>query len=117
MPRRTNNDSEQGVAAILQRIEEHLAAVLRAQASATATWLTIHDVARELQVSRDTVERLIGAGELRAAKLSTSASKRCRFRYRIHRSWLNEFLTSQVDAINKDKTSARRHSNGTDFIG
>lgn len=107
-------------AATLRRIEEHLAAIRQQQEGSSRTWLTVEDVAHELQVSRDTVERLIAFGKLKAAPITTSEGSGIRKMYRIKAEWLDGFLLSLVPRNATDYAIRPRResrSGGTDFIG
>ena len=107
-------------APILRRIEEHLAAIRQQQESRSRTWLTVQDVADELQVSRDTINRIIGNGTLKAAPITTANGGGTRRMYRIKAEWLEEFLLSLVDDRATDRTIRPRRApriEGADFIG
>lgn len=99
---------DEEIAATLQRIEEHLAAIRESQNASFRQWLTMEDVAEELQVSKDTVERLVCAGHLKATILTTSRGKGWRRRYRIHRDWVAEFLLASVKQALPAKKSVRQ---------
>lgn len=112
--------SEEDTAPILRRIEEHLSAIRQQQEGRSRTWLTVQDVAEELQVSRDTIDRLIGNGKLKAAPMTTAEGDGIRRMYRIKSDWLEEFLLSLVDdrAINHAPRPRRATwIEGADFIG
>lgn len=107
-------------AATLRRIEEHLAAIRQQQERRSRTWLTVQDVAQELQVSRDTIERLIAFGKLKAAPITTSESDGRRKMHRIKTAWVEEFLDGLVfDRPSGRTTRSRRvpREEGVDFIG
>lgn len=53
---------------MLRQIEAHPAALRNGAHGAESQWLTIAQAAKELQVARDTVERLIAAGKLLATE-------------------------------------------------
>ena len=53
-------------------------------------WLTIRDAAGLLRVGRRTLDRQIRAGRLKAARVNGRD-------LRIHRSWLEEWASKQVD--------------------
>ena len=111
--------TETGVAEILERIAAHLAALREAQERNTREWLTVEEAANELQVSRDTIERLIGCGKLKAAEIATDESKGFRRRYRIKREWLDAYLSLNI-AQSKLATSQiprQRLDKSVDFIG
>ena len=65
-----NRDSplDRDLAKTLHRIEEHLRAIRGGAGTTSRDWQTIQDVAEQLQVSRNTVERLIASGKLKAAE-------------------------------------------------
>jgi excisionase family DNA binding protein len=104
---------------VLQQIEEHLAALRNGAHAAASQWLTIDEVAEELQLSQDTLERLIAPGQLKAAELTTHAGRGFRRRYRIHRDWLDAYLLGTVRSKAQKRRSRRRVTNdrpGIDFI-
>ena len=107
-------------AATLRRIEEHLAAIRQQQEGRSRTWLTVQDVAQELQVSRDTIDRLIAFGKLKAAPITTSESNGRRKMHRIKTAWVEEFLDSLVFDRSSGRTTRSRRTTrieGADFIG
>jgi excisionase family DNA binding protein len=80
----------------LSEIAQHLA-ILRSQVhNPPREWLTIGETARELQLSIDTIQRLIHSGKLKAARLETEKVQGRRCRYRIHREWIIELMNSLV---------------------
>lgn len=81
---------------VLQQIEAHLAALRAGTTSARPDWLTIDDVAAELKLSRDSVERLIACGRLKAAEVTGAAGRGRRRRFRVHRDWVGDFLKASV---------------------
>lgn len=81
---------------VLQQIEGHLAALRAGTASARPDWLTVDEVAGELKLSRDSVERLIACGRLQAAEVTGVSGRGRRRRVRIHRDWVDAFLKSSV---------------------
>lgn len=110
----------QDVAETLHRIEEHLAAIRNGSGAAPRDWLTIQDVADELQVSRDTIKRLIAAGRLKAAEIRTPNGHGHRHRYRIHREWVEDFLlesTRPQHRTEQTQSRRRRAKPQRDFIG
>ena len=77
-------------------------------------------MAEELQVSRDTIDRLIGNGKLKAAPMTTAEGDGIRRMYRIKSDWLEEFLFSLLDDRATDHTTRPRRATrieGADFIG
>ena len=105
---------------VLLRIEAHLAAMRPGGPSPVAQWLTVDQVARELSLSRDTIERWVASGRLQAAELTTSAGCGRRRRYRIRREWLENFLAESVhlhsDGDRKHERRRRLRAR-VDFIG
>lgn len=105
---------------VLEQIEQHLSAIRNGDGKSEREWLTIQDAADELQVSRDTIERLIGSGKLRASEITTNKGIGQRHRYRIRRDWLDQYLLDHVAPRKLDtkRTSPRKKGNGEiDFIG
>lgn len=105
---------------VLLRIEAHLAAMRPGGAMQPMQWLTPDQVATELGLSRDTIERWVASGRLPAAELTTSAGSGTRRRYRIRRDWLDDFLQNSVrshfEADHKRRRS-RPLDTRVDFIG
>jgi excisionase family DNA binding protein len=117
-PDDTPND--QDVAQILHRIEEHLSMMREAQQTARREWLTVREVAQELQVSRDTIERLVASGRLRATQIRTPAASGRRCRHRIRREWIEEFLLDNTKVPDQHRHQRQRrdwHRPAHDFIG
>lgn len=117
---RSDNPLDQDMAETLHRIEAHLAGIRDGAPTLLRQWLTVQEVANELRVSRDTVERLIGSGRLKAAELRTPSSRGQRHRYRIRREWVEEFLLRNVkqgEAAEHRSTRRRRDTPERDFIG
>ena len=107
---------------LLRRIEERLASIRDGGSAGGRQWLAVHDVAEELQISRDTVFRLITSGQLKAAELTTQSGHGFRRRYRVHREWLDAYMLGTVrDRSRSDRSRrGRRASKGgprIDFIG
>ncbi len=112
--------AEQEVINTLQKIESHLCAIREASTHSAREWLTVQDAANELQVSQDTIERLIGLGRIQAAEISTEAGRGIRRRFRIRREWLVAYLVSTVrphQPANQPRISKRRSVAQVDFIG
>lgn len=103
-----DNLASKEVLQVLRQIEEHLAALRNGAHGATSEWLTIGEVAEELRLSRDTIERLIAAGRLRAAEVTTEAGRGARHRYRIRRDWIDAFLADSVRPTQKPVRPNRR---------
>ncbi len=104
---------------VLQQIEAHLAALRMGTTSARADWLTVDEVARELKLSRDSVERLIACGRLQAAEVTGIGGRGRRRRFRMHRDWVDAFLNASVKlrAAPPQTRRSRSVSNATiDFI-
>jgi len=112
--------AEQEVINTLQKIEAHLSAIRDVNAHTAREWLTVQDAANELQVSQDTIERLIGLGRIQVAEISTEAGRGIRRRFRIRREWLVAYLVSTVrprQPANQPRISKRRSVSQVDFIG
>lgn len=112
--------AESEVIHALQKIEEHLSAIRDASAQPAREWLTVQDAANELQVSQDTIERLIGVGRLQAAEIATQAARGIRRRFRIRREWLEAYLLSTVRQSQQPEpriVRRRRRTPLVDFIG
>ena len=104
----------------LQRIEEHLAAIREGLQQTTREWLTIAEAAERLRVSKDTVERLVAAGKLKAAEIATPKGRGMRQRLRIRREWVDNFLLSHVRLTSPPIEQRRRRpkrDTDVDFIG
>ena len=115
-----NNSQTDELLPVLQQIEAHLSAIRDAALRPERQWLTIGEVAEQLHLSRDTVERLIAAGKLKAAELSTRAGRGVRHRYRVHRNWVDAFLADSVRPPQKSTRERRRPPqlrSTVDFIG
>ena len=80
---------------ILERIEDLLTSIKQTE-YLSYEWLTVQQVADQLQVSRDTVERLIASGKLKASEINASAMRGERYRYRIRHDWVDDFLLGNV---------------------
>ncbi len=104
---------------VLQQLEEHLSALRNESTRTSRDWLTVQDAADELQVSRDTIERLIGSGKIRFSEISTEEGTGLRHVYRIRRDWLHAYLVS--NASTETCPTHKRHesvqTSGIDFIG
>lgn len=81
---------------MLERIEEHLGALRNAAPQSAREWLTVLDVVNKLEVSPDTIERLIASGKVRASKVTTHECRGLRHRYRIRQEWLDAFLLANA---------------------
>ena len=106
---------------VLTQIEEHLAALRAEHARSPEDWLTVEEVAKALKLSRDTVERLIGSGQLKAAAIDTPRGRGRRSRHRIRRDWMDEFMQQRTAAKTSPVPPATRHKRrfktDHDFIG
>lgn len=91
-----NQPSQADMLQVLQQIEAHLAALRHGAAPPRQNWLTVEEVAQELRLSRDSIERLIAVGRLQAAEVTGVAGRGRRRRYRICREWIDDFLTNSV---------------------
>ena len=109
------------VVRLLEQIEEHLAAMRTERMRPPEVWLTVEEVAQELKLSRDTVERLIGSADLRAASIETPRGQGQKSRYRVRREWLDEFMQSKTQPETRRSIGAsprkRRIRADPDFIG
>jgi len=82
-------------------------------------WLTIQEVALRLHVSRDTVERWINAGSVRAADMSSRLRKKSsRPLWRISAESLEAFLEVRVNRppIPLPRNHRARHPGVIEFI-
>ncbi|NLX15226.1 MAG: helix-turn-helix domain-containing protein [Phycisphaerales bacterium] len=106
---------------VLEQIEEHLAALRAGRTSPQQEWLTVTEVADELKVSRDTIERLIGSGQMKAASIETPKGRGKRSRYRVRRDWMEDFMLSKANsAPTTPRQNHRRRprlKSPYDFIG
>ena len=110
--------SDMKIARTLRHIEEHLAKLREQQQTASRVWLTVGDVASELQVSRDTIERLIASGMLRVTTIRTPNAHGLRCRYRIRREWVEAFLLKNMrPELGEEPKRSRRQKPDRDFIG
>ena len=112
---------ERNTVVILERIEEHLAVLRERSLNISRNWLTVQEAADQLQVSRDTIERLISSGKLKAAAITTSTGNGQRKMYRLKVEWLEEFLTSSLmiskpQAARRKRRRSRRQDKGVDFL-
>ncbi len=64
----------------------------------TEPFFSVHDVAVRLNVSDDTVIRLIQAGDLRALCVNPSNRPGCKRHYRIALSWFMEYVNQGATA-------------------
>jgi excisionase family DNA binding protein len=72
-------------------------------------WLTIQEVALRLHVSRDTVERWINAGDLRAVNVGSRQSKKsCRSSWRVSSQSMEAFLEVRANRPFKPPPRIRR---------
>ena len=106
---------------VLIQIEEHLAALRAERARSLEDWLTVEEVAKALKLSRDTIERLIGTGQLRAAAIETPKGRGKRRRHRVRRDWMEEFMqkriTPRTSPIQTTTRHRKRFKPDHDFIG
>jgi excisionase family DNA binding protein len=87
--------------------------------SQDSRWLTIQEVALSLHVSRDTVERWINRGEIRAVDVSARRKKSpCRSSWRISAESLETFLEGRANhpPMPTSKTHRIRSSGVIEFI-
>ncbi|TWT45869.1 Helix-turn-helix domain protein [Phycisphaerae bacterium RAS1] len=104
---------------VLQQIECHLAALRHGAAAPRPDWMTVEEVANELRLSRDSVERLIACGRLQAAEVTGVAGRGRRRRFRVRREWIDDFLKSSVKHHATTRTTRRspaRNGSTIDFI-
>ncbi|HSA29792.1 MAG TPA: excisionase family DNA-binding protein [Phycisphaerae bacterium] len=106
---------------VLEQIEEHLAALRTNRPAWHNEWLTVEEAARQMKLSRDTIERLIGSGQLKAAAIDTPRGKGRRRRFRIQREWVDEFMRARVGSsvpiVHSLSRRRRRARTDHDFIG
>ena len=122
MPTRDDSrNSTLDLAQLLERIEEHLAALRAGNGKSPQEWLTVKEVAEELKVSRDTIERIIASGKLQATAIETPKGRGKRGRYRVRRDWMEDFMMRQVrrraPTSNGRSRRCRRAKPDIDFIG
>lgn len=113
------DDANADVVSALERIEHLLNSIRIASVQPPREWLTIQEVADELRVSRDTIERLVLSGRLKATEISTGNGAGLRHRFRIRRDWINDFLTTGIvdNALMTQPRRKRQNKTGMDFIG
>ena len=118
---RHSQDAAPSITDVLVQIEEHLAALREDRVAPSPDWLTVEEAARHIRLSRDTIERLIGSGQLKAAAIETPKGRGRRSRYRIQREWLDEFMQSRTRPNAASERSParrrRRFKAPHDFIG
>lgn len=107
---------DQDVVQILRHIEERLAMMSSRPVKTPGDWLTVGEAAAELKLSKDTIQRLIAAGSLKAAQIATPNGS-IRRRYRIRREWLEELMTPRNDATRSKQRRCPRNDSPIDFIG
>lgn len=119
MASETRTDDSANVAILLERIDQLLHALQNSSAQPISEWLTVAEVAAELRVSRDTVERLIATRKIRFTEIVTGEGVGLRHRYRIRREWVANFLlkTAVDPQTNPAPTRIKRRNNSVDFIG
>ncbi len=109
------------LAEVLERLEEHLLSMRKERVKSPQDWLTLDEAADELRVSRDTVERLVASGQIRAVTIETPRSKGRRSLYRIQRTWIDDYMQTRVRPTTppvRPIPRRRRHSRPDhDFIG
>ncbi|MBN1509897.1 MAG: helix-turn-helix domain-containing protein, partial [Sedimentisphaerales bacterium] len=91
-----NRISGERLAEVLERLEEHLSSMRSDQVKSPHDWLTIEEVAEELRLSRDSIERLVGSGQMKSAIIDTPRGKGQRTCFRIRREWIDEFMQTSV---------------------
>lgn len=104
---------------VLQQIEAHLAALRQGVAAPRPDWMTVEEVAKELRLSRDSVERLIAGGRLQAAEVTGIPGRGRRRRLRVRREWIDDFLKSATNLrmpVPTTRRPAARNSSTIDFI-
>lgn len=107
--------NEKEVTELLARIEDHLA-TMRASSNSPRTWLTYQQVAGELQISIDSVHRLVAHG-LRATTIITKQGGTRKIR-RIKREWLDAYLEEHTTKPTLKPSPRRRSLPAThDYIG
>jgi excisionase family DNA binding protein len=109
------------LARVLEQIEAHLAALRNDQANSPQEWLKVDEAAEYLKVSRDTIERLIASGQMRAAAIDTPNGCGRRSRYRIRRDWLDDYMVNKAGkargAVEMALSRRRRLKLSHDFFG
>ena len=75
----------------------------------SAVWMTVKDVAEWLQVSRDTVERWIHAGTVRAVDVSSGGNGSSRRpSWRISSASLQEFMHRRANYVPPERRKPKR---------
>jgi len=113
------DDANADMVSALERIEQLLHSIRIASAEPAREWLTIQEAANELRVSRDTIERLVLSGRLKATEINTGNGAGVRHRFRIRKDWINDFLIAGIvdNALVTQPRRKRQNKTGMDFIG
>ena len=119
---RPDNSSDLELVKMLERIEQHLAAIRTSYQRANDEWLTVPEVAQTLKVSKETVLRLIASRQLKAAEIETDMGAGKRHLHRIHRDWVRQFMFGTVEDARPEvepplRSPPRRTKGKIDFIG
>ena len=117
-----NRISSERLAEALERLEEQLSSRRSDQVKSPHDWLTIEEVAEELRLSRDSIERLVGSGQMKAAAIDTPRGKGRRSRIRNRREWIDEFMQTRVRPSAPPVRSMphrrrRKRDSAPDFVG
>lgn len=113
------DDVDARLVRVLEQIEQHLAALRDGNGKSTKEWLSIQDAAKELQVSPDTIKRLVVSGKMQASEIVTDEGAGLRRRHRIHRTWLNAYLLAHTlsPQPSSPPNSRPRQEHVIDFVG
>ena len=105
----------------LAQIERHLHCLRQQGRQSPKEWLTVAQTAKVLQISTDTVQRLIYSRKLKAAVVDTDRIQGNRHRYRIHRDWIREFMAGTINTqtltpLAQKPTRSHRRKGCIDYI-
>ena len=95
-------------------IDERASQGLSHEDKAAREWLTVQEAADLLSVSKDTIQRLIGSGQLESAAITTQEGKGFKKRHRIRREWLEDYLLSTT--MQQENTGGTSRKKRTDVV-
>lgn len=119
VPRDLQDNVDVKLIRVLEQIEQYLAALRDGNGKSAREWLTIQNAADEIQVSRETIKRLVAAGKIQASEITTDEGSGLRRRHRIHRTWLDAYLLANASILQRPSQAnpRDRQENIIDFVG